>query len=159
MVFSSLYFLFLYLPIVLFLYYITPLKWRNLLLLLVNLVFYAWGEPRYVFLMLAGILLNYLFGLGISRAGQAGRPGAKKAWLALAVGYNLLALFFFKYAHFAASLLDGASWHAPDHYFILKDFMPYQEARLRAMRDYRKDPRGYARKCLRNRRCSKTGIW
>ena len=49
-----------------------------------------------------------------------------------------------------ASLLDGASWHAPDHYFILKDFMSYQEARLRAMRDYREDPRGYALKCLRN---------
>ena len=49
-----------------------------------------------------------------------------------------------------ASLLDGASWHAPDHYYILKDFMPYQEARLRAMRDYREDPRGYALKCLRN---------
>ena len=53
-------------------------------------------------------------------------------------------------AELRASLLDGASWHAPDHYFILKDFMPYQEARLRAMRGYRKDPRGYALKCLRN---------
>ena len=53
-------------------------------------------------------------------------------------------------AELRASLLDGASWHAPDHYYILKDFMPYQEARLRAMRDYREDPRGYALKCLRN---------
>ena len=52
------------------------------------------------------------------------------------------------------SLLDGASWHAPDHYFILKDFMPYQEARLRAMRDYREDARGYALKCLRNIACA-----
>ena len=53
-------------------------------------------------------------------------------------------------AELRTSLLDGASWHAPDHYYILKDFMPYQEARLRAMRDYREDPRGYALKCLRN---------
>ena len=52
------------------------------------------------------------------------------------------------------SLLDGASWHAPDHYFILKDFMPYQEARLRAMRDYREDAKGYALKCLRNIACA-----
>ena len=53
-----------------------------------------------------------------------------------------------------ASLLDGASWHAPDHYFVLKDFMPYQEARLRAMRDYREDAKGYALKCLRNIACA-----
>ena len=52
MVFSSLYFLFLYLPIVLLVYYIVPLKWRNLWLLVVNLVFYGWGEPRYILLML-----------------------------------------------------------------------------------------------------------
>ena len=59
MVFSSLYFLFLYLPIVLFLYYITPLKWRNLLLLLVNLVFYAWGEPVYILIMFLSIGIDY----------------------------------------------------------------------------------------------------
>lgn len=108
MVFSSVTFMFLFLPLTLAGHYALPARWRNGWLLAASLVFYAWGEPRYVFLMLAGILLNYLFGLGISRAGQAGRPGAKKAWLALAVGYNLLALFFFKYAHFAATLVDGA---------------------------------------------------
>lgn len=48
-----------------------------------------------------------------------------------------------------ASLLDGASWHAADHYYLLVDFMAYQEARLRALGDYR-DERAYARKCLRN---------
>ena len=52
-------------------------------------------------------------------------------------------------AELRTSLLDGASWHAPDHYFILKDFASYQEARLRAMREY-KDERAYALKCLRN---------
>ena len=48
------------------------------------------------------------------------------------------------------SLLDGASWHKPDHYFILKDFDSYMEARLRANRDYARDPDGFARKCLIN---------
>ena len=52
-------------------------------------------------------------------------------------------------AELRASLLDGASWHAPDHYFVLNDFHAYQQARLRAMREY-KDERAYALKCLRN---------
>ena len=47
------------------------------------------------------------------------------------------------------SLLDGASWHKPDHYFVLKDFMPYQDARLRAMEAY-KDRRFFAMMCLKN---------
>ena len=48
------------------------------------------------------------------------------------------------------ALLDGASWHKPDHYFILKDFPSYMEAKLRANRDYAADPEGFARKCLIN---------
>ena len=72
MVFSSLYFLFLYLPIVLLVYYITPLKWRNLWLLVVNLVFYGWGEPVYILLMLFTIVLDYFAGIIVYRC----RPGA-----------------------------------------------------------------------------------
>ena len=52
MVFSSLLFLFMYLPIVLILYYICPRRWRNLLLFIVNLIFYGWGEPVFVTLMI-----------------------------------------------------------------------------------------------------------
>ena len=48
------------------------------------------------------------------------------------------------------SLLKGASWHKPDHHFLLLDFPSYQEARLRAYADYKNDPDGFARKCLRN---------
>ena len=51
MVFSSLYFLFLYLPVVLAVYYIVPLRWRNLVLLVFNLIFYAWGEPVYILII------------------------------------------------------------------------------------------------------------
>ena len=53
-------------------------------------------------------------------------------------------------AELRASLLDGASWHKPDHYYVLKDFMPYQEARLRAFRMAANDPDGFARMCLMN---------
>ena len=72
MVFSSLYFLFLYLPIVLLVYYITPLRWRNLWLLVVNLVFYGWGEPKYILLMIFTIVLDYFAGLMVARYKKQG---------------------------------------------------------------------------------------
>ena len=59
MVFSSLLFLFLYLPVVLAVYYIVPRRWRNVWLFAVNLVFYGWGEPVYILLMLFSISFNY----------------------------------------------------------------------------------------------------
>ena len=59
MVFSSLTFLFGYLPIVLLLYFVVPMKWRNLVLLLVSLFFYGWGEPVYIFIMIFSVLLAY----------------------------------------------------------------------------------------------------
>ena len=58
MIFSSIFFVFAYLPIVLILYYLVPFKFKNLVLLLVSLVFYAWGEPVYVVLMLFSIAIN-----------------------------------------------------------------------------------------------------
>ena len=61
MVFSSLEFLFLYFAAVLFLYFITPHKFRNITLFLVSLIFYGWGEPRYVVLMFLTIYMGYLF--------------------------------------------------------------------------------------------------
>ena len=89
--------MFLYLPIVLFLYYITPLKWRNLLLLLVNLVFYAWGEPVYIFLMLISILFNYFCGMDIAL--KAGRKSQVRS-LIFTIVVNLFILGFFKYYGF-----------------------------------------------------------
>ena len=58
MVFSSLYFLFLYLPIVLLIYYIAPLRLRNAVLLVFNLIFYGWGEPKYILIMFASIAIS-----------------------------------------------------------------------------------------------------
>lgn len=67
MVFSSILFLFVYLPVVLAVYYIVPARYRNLWLFIVNLVFYGWGEPVYILLMVFSIALNYAAGLLIAR--------------------------------------------------------------------------------------------
>ena len=98
MVFSSNIFLFVYLPIVLAVYYLVPGKYRNAVLFVVSLVFYGWGEPVYLLLMAAVILLNYACGARIAALKRQGRP-ARRA-LALSVVLNLGILTYFKYAAF-----------------------------------------------------------
>ena len=68
MIFSSFTFLVYFLPAVLVLYYVTPKGLRNYVLLAASLIFYGWGEPRYVFLMIASIIVAYLFGMYIHGA-------------------------------------------------------------------------------------------
>ena len=101
MVFSSLIFLFAYLPAVLIIYFITPKRGKNLALLLASLFFYAWGEPIYVLLMIASLTLAYLFGLGIGKS-RAEHPRRAKALTTLSVCVSLSFLFFFKYYNFFA---------------------------------------------------------
>lgn len=91
MVFSSLVFLYIFLPIVLIAHLVCPQKYRNVLLLISSLLFYAWGEPIYVILMLFVIIFNWAIGKVICN---------NKLLLAVAITVNLLALFFFKYANF-----------------------------------------------------------
>ena len=67
MVFSSLTFMFVFLPIVLILYYIVPKKFKNLFVLISGLIFYAWGEPVYVLIMIVSTLIDYTAGLLIYR--------------------------------------------------------------------------------------------
>ena len=95
MLFSGIPFLFYFLPAVLIPYFLVPRKGRNAVLLLASLMFYAWGEPKYVVLMVASILIFYGYGLAVERSR---RP---KMWLVAAVctGAGLLGLF--KYADFA----------------------------------------------------------
>ena len=95
MVFSSVTFLFIFLPVSLLLYYLVPEKLKNLVLLLVSLVFYAWGEPLYVLLMLYSILFNYSMGLLMEK-----HEGAKKQILIFSVIVNLFIIGFFKYYGF-----------------------------------------------------------
>lgn len=94
MLFSSISFLYYFLPCVLILYHIVPKKWKNGALLLVSLVFYAWGEPQYVFLMIGMILLNFFAGILIGRCGQS-REGRMVLWCALAVSAGVLCFFKF----------------------------------------------------------------
>ena len=95
MLFSGIPFLFYFLPAVLILYFSVPRKGRNAVLLLSSLLFYAWGEPKYVVLMAASILLFYGYGLAVERSC---RP---KVWLVAAVCTGAAMLGLFKYADFA----------------------------------------------------------
>jgi len=97
MVFSSITFLFFFLPGVLLLYGLVGKKWKNILLLLASLLFYAWGEGVYLLLMLASICINYLSGRLIHA--YRGSPHGKFFFI-LTVVINLSILGFFKYAHF-----------------------------------------------------------
>lgn len=100
MLFSGLPFLYYFLPIVLILYLIAPKKLKNSVLLLSSLVFYAWGEPKYVFLMIASIVLGYVLGLLIEKFLDT--PLAK-VFLALSVITSIGMLGYFKYADFFIS--------------------------------------------------------
>ena len=97
MVFSSNEFLFLYLPLSLFLYFLVPIRFRNLALFLVSLVFYGWEKPVYLFIMVFVIIVNYVFGFLI---GRAENTVAKKRALIWGVVLNVATLGFFKYADF-----------------------------------------------------------
>lgn len=103
MVFSSLTFWFIYLPVVLISYYVTPKKARNIVLFIVSLAFYGWGEPVYILLMLITILINYLAGFLI---GKTEDNGKRKLWLILSVVLNLGFLVFFKYSGMIVSTLN-----------------------------------------------------
>jgi len=97
MVFSSLVFLFVFLPITLSLYYISPRKMKNLLLLILSLIFYAWGEPIYIFLMIFSAVTDYFHGLLIAK--YKGKY-LSKIFLLSSIIINIGVLSFFKYADF-----------------------------------------------------------
>ncbi len=105
MVFSSLFFLYLFLPLTLLLYFSAGLRWRNGVLLLVSLFFYAWGETGYVLLMLVSVLANWLLGLLIDREKECGKSG--KWALITGIIVNLLPLLFFKYSNFLIDNLNA----------------------------------------------------
>ena len=107
MVFSSTTFLLAFLPLVAILYYICPRKLRNGLLLVFSLLFYGWGEPKYILIMLFSTVFDYCNGLAIGHFRSKGRAGGAKAVLVISVVGNLAILGFFKYTDFAISNLNG----------------------------------------------------
>ncbi len=95
MVFSSITFLFYFLPIVLAIYYIVPNKFKNTILLISSLIFYFYGEPKYVLLMIISIILTYIFGILIDKYKKQ-----SKLFLALAIIISIGLLIYFKYINF-----------------------------------------------------------
>ena len=100
MVFSSLLFLFAYLAVTLFLYYLIPnMKYRNWVLFIVSMLFYGWGEPLYILVMLASILEAYIFGFFIAKYRESNIKKAR-LFMTLSLCANLASLLFFKYCNF-----------------------------------------------------------
>ena len=106
MVFSSLIFLFRFLPAVLLLYFIAPKSSRNFILFLVSLVFYAWGEPVYVLLMLISILITWLGGFFVDLFLDRGFEKAARWALVISIAAGLGLLGYFKYADFAIRTIN-----------------------------------------------------
>jgi len=107
MVFSSTLFLFCFLPFTLIVYYLLDIKYRNVFLLLASLFFYAWGEPRFVIIMIASILINYFCGLLIAYVKTRNKLLINRLVLILTVVLNLSFLFYFKYYNFFISTVDN----------------------------------------------------
>ncbi len=103
MVFSSMIFLWMFLPAVLLLYFFAQAKFRNVFLLAVSLIFYAWGEPKYILLMIGSIIVNWFFGMVMDEYGR------KKIFLASAVILNLAVLGYFKYFNFFIGIIGDLS--------------------------------------------------
>lgn len=119
MLFSSITFLFTFLPIILVLYYLVPKNLKNLLLLLGSLIFYAWGEPVYIILMLLSIIFNYLCGIDIYRK-RRNRRAAKFSFI-FTIVVNIFILVFFKYESF---FLDSLNSLLPFHISYRKLDLP-----------------------------------
>ena len=108
MVFSTPLFLFYYLTLVLLVYYVTPVRFRNFVLLVASLFFYYWGEQGYTVIMLLSIGIDYIHGRIVLRCKEKGNDTGARMAVASSVVFNLAILFFFKYWDFAARSLQAA---------------------------------------------------
>lgn len=109
MVFSSLTFIFYFLPIFLFVYFLTPRRWKNSCLLAGSLLFYSFGvkdHPLYAALLLFSVFVNYRLGI---RLGRRRKSGCRKGWLAAGIFYNLSWLVLFKYADYLEEELKACA--------------------------------------------------
>ena len=106
MVFSSILFMFRFLPIVLLLYFAAPKQLRNTILFIASLIFYAWGEPVYVVLMLFSTVVDYTHGLLVYKYKQKGEMGKARMFVISSMIINLALLGFFKYADFVIGNLN-----------------------------------------------------
>lgn len=102
MLFTSITFLYYFLPLVLIFYFITPKKYRNIILLISSIIFYAYGEPKYVFLMLLEIIISYYGAILIDKY-----PRYKETILAIFITIHLGLLCIFKYTNFLISNINN----------------------------------------------------
>ncbi|MBQ9030444.1 MAG: MBOAT family protein [Parasporobacterium sp.] len=108
MIFSSTFFLCVFLPVTLLLYYVLPFKFKNALLLLASLIFYAWGEPVYVLLMIFSILFNYMAGIQLGDLARSKRTRrTRRHVFVFTVAVNIAILCFFKYYGFFLTNLNA----------------------------------------------------
>lgn len=112
MVFSSLLFIFRFLPIVLAIYFIVPSKMKNLVLFLVSLVFYSFGEPRYVLLMISSIFVDYFAGILIENSSES--IIKRRIALGISLTFNVGVLFIFKYFNFFVDSLNSTGFFSLD---------------------------------------------
>lgn len=120
MIFSSLFFLYIFLPVTLIVYFLVPMKLKNTVLLIFSLIFYAWGEPVYIFLMLFSIVFNYLSGIEIASYKEQNLDKNARICFWVTTAVNLAILGFFKYYGF---LLDNLNAILPFH-------IPYRQLAL-----------------------------
>ena len=100
MVFSSITFIYYFLPILLFIYFLVPSKFKNVVLLIFSLLFYIYGEPKYIWILILSCLVNYVFGLLVEKR-------KKKVYLVLDIVFNISLLCYFKYTNFFLQNING----------------------------------------------------
>lgn len=120
MIFSSIFFIFVFLPVVLVIYYVMPFAGKNLVLLISSLIFYAWGEPVYVILMLLSIGINFVSGMELESHINAGDMAKAKTACIVTAVINFLILGFYKYYGFLIENLNA----------VLPFEIPYKELAL-----------------------------
>lgn len=109
MLFSSMIFLWFFLPLVFCSYYLIDKRFKNILLLISSIIFYAWGGVSYSLIMLSSIIINYIFALLIDKAIEDNNLKNKKIYLALCIIINLSILGYFKYTNFIISIINSLS--------------------------------------------------
>ena len=107
MIFSSLFFICIFLPVTLILYYVVPRKLKNFILLIMSLIFYAWGEPVYILLMIFSIFFNYFSARSIAYYKDENKTGLKRTAFIFNLIVNLGLLCFFKYYGFAVENINS----------------------------------------------------
>ena len=110
MVFSSAIFLFVFFPVTVCLYFLIPRdakRLRNIFLLIASLVFYAWGEPKFVFVMLLIIAIDYTIAIYADKARLSGDDRARRRIIAVTVASNVSIFFIFKYLNFTIANINA----------------------------------------------------